>query len=423
MSYPRQLRLPARGTFFLWGPRQTGKSTLLRATFPDAHYVDLLSTRDQLRLGRDPGLLREEIPKGRTRVVIDEIQKVPGLLDEVHWLIENRGTEFALCGSSARKVRRGHANLLGGRALGLELHGLVSHELGRDFDLTRSLNRGWLPRHYGAASAADASDLVRAYVDDYLRQEILAEGLTRSLPTFADFLEAAALSDAELVSYATIARECGVSAPTVRGYYEILVDTLVGRFLPAYRKRPKRRVIQAPKFYFFDVAIVGRLARRGVLAPKSELYGKAFESWVFHELAAHRAYTGFAHDLWYWRLASGIEVDFVVGDMLVAIEAKATAQVHSDHLRGLRALGEDQPRVRRRIVVSLDPRVRRTDDGIEILPAAEFARALWAGELVAVASLRAPRDSRVPVDARDDRPRARRLTVAGRAAGPRPRER
>lgn len=382
MPYPRQLALPTRGTFFLWGPRQTGKSTLLRATFPDVHYVDLLSTREQLRFARDPGLLREEIPPGRGPVVIDEIQKVPGLLDEVHWLIENRGVDFALCGSSARKVRRGHANLLGGRALGLELHGLVSAELGSDFDLVRALNQGWLPRHYAAATAEEAADFVRGYVDDYLREEILAEGLTRSLPTFADFLDAAALSDGELVSYATIARDCGVSAPTVRAYYEILVDTLVGRFLPAYRKRPKRRVIQAPKFYFFDVAVVGRLARRGTLAPGSELFGKAFESWIFHELAAHRAYTGFRHDLSFWRLASGIEVDFVVGDMLVAIEAKATPRVHVDHLRGLRALREDHPRVGRRVIVSLDPRPRRTEDGIDVLPALEFARSLWAGELV-----------------------------------------
>lgn len=172
-----------------------------------------MSTREQVRLTRDPGLLREDVPTGRVRVVIDEVQKVPGLLDEVHWLIEHRGTEFALCGSSARKVRRGHANLHGGRALGLELHGLVSAELGEDFELVRSLNHGWLPRHY---EADDVRDLVRAYVDDYLREEILAEGLTRSLPSFSDFLEATALSDGSLVSYATVARDCGVSAPTVR---------------------------------------------------------------------------------------------------------------------------------------------------------------------------------------------------------------
>lgn len=379
MSYPRRLVLPEDETFFLWGPRQSGKSTLLRERYPDAHFIDLLSTREQVRFTRDPGLLREEIPAGTERVVIDEVQKVPGLLDEVHWLIERRGTRFALCGSSARKVRRGHANLLGGRAIGLELHGLVSAELGRDFDLTRALNHGWLPRHYLASSPAA---LLRGYVEDYLREEILAEGLNRNLPSFADFLEAAALSDGELINYATIARDCGVSAPTAKGYYEILVDTLIGRLLPAYRKRPKRRVILAPKFYFFDVGVVARLAKRGPIAPGSEIFGKAFESWVFHELAAHRAYTGFLHDLSYWRLASGIEVDFLVGDLALAVEAKATAKVQSDHLKGLRALVEDHPRVRRRIVVSLDDRPRTTEDGIEILPAATFAKRLWAGELV-----------------------------------------
>ena len=294
-------------------------------------------------------------------------------------MIEHRGTDFALCGSSARKVRRGHANLLGGRAIGLELHGLVSAELGEDFDLVRGLNHGWLPRHHRASAPRP---LLRGYVDEYLKEELLAEGLTRNLPAFADFLEAAALSDGELVNFATIARDAGVSAPTVKGYYEILVDTRIGRFLPAYRKRPKRRVVLAPKFYFFDVGVVAHLAKRGPVEPGSEVFGKAFESWVFHELAAHRAYTGFEHDLSYWRLASGFEVDFLVGDLALAVEAKATRTVRDDHLRGLRALAEDQPRVGRRIVVSLDEKPRRTDDGIEILPAAEFASRLWGGRLL-----------------------------------------
>ncbi len=380
MSFDRLLEFPAKTSFFLWGPRQTGKSTLLRARFPDAHWVDLLSTREQVRLGRDPGLLREEVPRERGRwVVIDEVQKVPGLLDEVHWLIENRGLRFALCGSSARKVRRGQANLLGGRAVGLELHGLVSREVGDAFDVVRGAQNGWLPRHY---IEDDPDAFVRAYVDDYLREEILAEGLSRRLPTFAAFLEAAALSDAEMVNHAAIARDCGISAPTVRSYFDILVDTLLGRWLPGYRKRPKRRVVTAPKFYFFDAGVAGHLAKRGRPEPGSDTFGKAFESWVFHELAAHRAYTGFKHDLAYWRLASGIEVDFIVGDMRLAIEAKASTLVHGDHLRGLRALAEDQPRVGRRIVVALDGKSRRTDDGIEIWPAREFTRALWSGELI-----------------------------------------
>lgn len=377
----RALHLPRRPTtsFFLWGPRQTGKSTLLHATYPRAHTIDLLTSREFVRFARDPGLLREEVESAGARlVVIDEVQKVPALLDEVHWLIEHRKVAFALCGSSARKVRRGHANLLGGRALRYELHGLVSVEVGDRFDIVRALNHGYLPRHY---LASDARPLIRSYVDDYVKEEVAAEGLTRNFPAFSDFLAAAALADGQLVNYTTIARDCGVSAYTVKEYFQILVDTLLGRFLPAYRRRPKRRVIQTPKFYFADVGVVNHLARRGALEPGGELFGRAFESWVFHELAAYRAYRSFAFELAYWRLASGIEVDFVVDDLRLAIEAKASKQVHADHLKGLRELSTDQ-RVRRRVVVSLDQHPRRTDDGIDILPGRTFAERLWADDLL-----------------------------------------
>lgn len=379
----RALILPRRPaeSFFLWGPRQTGKTSLLRATYPDAVWVDLLRTDEAIRYASRPALLREELLARRrgTVVVIDEVQKVPALLDEVHWLIENRGLVFALCGSSARKVRRGHANLLGGRAVRHELSGFVASELGREFDLVRALNHGFLPRHYLADQPARR---IRSYVDDYLKEEILAEGLVRRLPPFAQFLAASALADAELVSFATIARDCGVSAPTVKGYFEILVDTLLARLLPAYTRRPKRRVIATPKCYFADVGVVNVLARRGRLEQGSELFGKAFESWVFHELSAYRAYHGFAFDLAYWRLASGAEVDFVTDDLSCAIEAKATARVHADHLKGLRELIADQPPVGRRVVVSLESRARRTEDGIDVLPAATFARELWGGSLL-----------------------------------------
>jgi len=204
----------------------------------------------------------------------------------------------------------------------------------------------------------------------------------RNLPSFAEFLNVAALSDAEPVSYSTIARDCGVSSPAVKEYFQILVDTLLGRYLPAYTSRPKRRVIQSPKFYFSDVGVVNYLARRGRLEPGSELFGKAFENWVFHELCAHGHYRERFYELSYWRLASGIEVDFIVSDLELAIEAKATGHVHADHLNGLRELVKDKPKTKRRIVVSLDERPRRTEDGIEILPAASFARLLWEGALI-----------------------------------------
>lgn len=378
----RSLALPSRPetTFSLWGPRQTGKSTLLRATYPDATWIDLLKSDEMARYLSRPALLREELEARPATgvVVVDEVQKVPALLDEIHWLIENRGRVFALCGSSARKVRRSHANLLGGRAVRHELTGLVAPELGTAFDLDRMLNHGTLPRHY---LSDEPRPLLRAYVGDYLKEEIAAEGIVRRIPAFSGFLAAAALADGEMVSYATIARDCGVSAPTVNGYFEILVDTLLGRFVPSFTRRPKRRVIQAPKFYFADVGVVNVLARRGRVEHGSELYGKAFESWVLHELWAASRYRELYFEISYWRVASGFEVDFVLGDMEAAVEAKAVERVTSDHLKGLRQLAVDHPETRQRWLVCLEPRARRTEDGIDILPYREFVRRIWNEEL------------------------------------------
>ena len=379
--FTRSLRLPAAGTetFFLWGPRQTGKTTLLRQAYPDAVWLDLLKADEFRRYLDRPELLRQELaarPAGQ--VVIDEIQKVPHLLDEVHWLIENTATCFALCGSSARKVKRGAANLLGGRAIRYELFGLTAHEIGREFDLVRMLNHGYLPRIYTSERPAR---LLGAYIADYLKEEIAAEGLVRSLPAFSRFLDVAALSDADLVNFSNIARDCGVSSHTVSSYFEILEDTLLGRWLPAYTKLPKRRVIAAPKFYFADVGVVNQLCRRGTLQPGGELFGKAFENWVFHELSAAAARNEHDIPLSYWRLASGIEVDFVIGAMQAAIEVKASARITGDDLRGLHQLAVDQPRVLRRLVVCLETKPRRTDEGIEILPAAEFVAELASGKL------------------------------------------
>jgi predicted AAA+ superfamily ATPase len=380
--FKRALALPGPGieTFFLWGPRQAGKSTLLHATYPGAKWVDLLKADEYRHYLERPEALREEIlAEGDVRfAVIDEVQKVPGLLDEVHWLLENRGIHFALCGSSARKVRRGHANLLGGRATRYELFGLVSPELGSKLDLNRLLNHGYLPRHYLSEHPAR---LLRSYVADYLKEEVAAEGLLRNLQAFSSFLNVAALSDAEVVNCSAIARDCGVTSHTVRGYFEILEDTLLGRWLPAFRKRPKRRTAAAPKFYFQDVGVVNFLARRGGLEPGSALFGKAFENWAFHELCAYSMYREKLADLSYWRLASGTEVDFIVNDMEIAVEAKATRKVTSDHLKGLRQLKTDHPEVKKRVVVSLEPRARQTEDGISVLPYRAFTSRLWEGDL------------------------------------------
>lgn len=382
--FKRELRLPPPGaeTFFLWGPRQAGKTTLLKEHYGGCRWVDLLKADQFRRYVVNPEFLRQEVEAERgadgTQVVIDEIQKVPALLDEVHWLMENRKVQFALCGSSARKVRRGAANLLGGRAVRYRLHGLTAAEIGSGFDLDRLLNHGYLPRIF---SADRPGRLLDAYVADYLKEEVAAEGLVRNLPAFSGFLDAAALSDGELINFSNIATDCGVSAHTARSYFEILEDTLLGRWLPAYRKRPKRRTIGAPKFYLSDVGVVNRLARRGGLSRGSDAYGRAFENWVFHELSAYLDYADDGDPLSYWRLAGGTEVDFVVGDMRLAIEAKASARIVARHLKGLRTLVTDHPDVGRRVVVCLEDRVRRTEDGIDVLPAEAFVTRLWDGEL------------------------------------------
>lgn len=378
-----QLPAPATETFFLWGPRQAGKTTLLKEHYGDCRWVDLLKADQFRRYVVNPEFLRQEIEAERgggdpTQVVIDEIQKVPALLDEVHWLMENRNIQFALCGSSARKVRHGAANLLGGRAVRYQLHGLTAAEIGPDFDLDRLLNHGYLPRIFDADRPGKLLD---AYIADYLKEEIAAEGLVRNLPAFSGFLDAAALSDGELINFSNIGTDCGVSGHSARAYFEILEDTLLGRWLPAYRKRPKRRVVGAPKFYLSDVGVVNRLARRGRLSRGSDAYGRAFENWIFHELSAYLDYADDGDDLSYWRLAGGTEVDFIVGDMRLAVQAKATGRIAPRHLKGLRSLVTDHPNVGGRVVVCLEDRPRRTEDGIDILPVGAFVTRLWDGDL------------------------------------------
>ena len=375
----RQIGLPPE-TFFLWGPRQSGKTTLLKSRFPDAYRIDLLRTDERIRYEANPSLLRQELralAPGR-RVVIDEIQKTPALLDEVHYLLQEDPRPFALCGSSARKVRRGHANLLGGRALRRELLGLSAREIGTEFSLERMLNHGPLPPHY----LADApQERLAAYVDLYLKEEILDEGLSRNLPVFSAFLRAAAIGDTEVTNFSNIARECGVAASTVRGYYEILEDTLVGALVPAFTRRAKRRVLHAPKFYFRDVGVVNHLVQRGTVRQGAEAFGKAFENWIFHELSVHARSRPVPYEIAYWRLSSGIEVDFVLGNGEVAVEVKGKSPLQSRDTRHLLEFLKEHPGVRQMIVVCLEPRPRITDEGVRILPWREFLHELWSGGL------------------------------------------
>ncbi len=379
--YNRLLNIDARQkSFFLWGLRQTGKSTLLKKLFPDAIYINLLLSDEFLEYSFSPSLLRQRLKvcKSGTLILIDEVQKVPLLLNEVHHLIETQGLVFGLCGSSARKLRRGQANLLGGRARKNELFGFSAFELGNDFDLTKMLNRGYLPPHY-----LDEDYLLsqQSYVGDYIKEEILAEGLTRNLPVFARFLEVAAIGDTENLNYTNIARETGASPKTVQSYYEILEDTLIGSFLPAFTKRSKRRIKKAPKFYFNDVGVVNYLSRQRALEPKTSQFGKAFENWIHHELTCFKKYSHSEFMLSYWQLTSGVEVDFILGDMRIAIEAKSSARINDSHLKNLRELKKDHPEVQELVVVSLEKHSRVTADGIYILSYSDFIKKLWAHPL------------------------------------------
>jgi len=308
---------------------------------------------------------------------VDEIQKIPQLLDEAQSLIVDHRIRFIFCGSSARKLKRGHANLLGGRAIRYELHPLVYSEIS-DFSLEAALNSGLLPRHY---AAPQARRMMQSYVDDYLREEIAAEALTRNIPAFSRFMEAAALSNGETLNYNNIARECGVSSPTVKEYFQILEDTLIGKPLPAFSRRKKRRLVAAPKFFFFDLAPVIHLTGRGTVTPGSELFGRAFEHFIWMEITAHAAYSERFYPLSYWRTSSQLEVDFVLGDAQAAVEVKSTEMAGPEHLRGLRAFKEEHPEARC-FLVSRDRRIRQTDDGLVILPWEEFLKKLWDGAVL-----------------------------------------
>lgn len=366
-------------TCFFWGPRQTGKSTLLQHLFPRAPRYDLLLANEYGRLNGDPTLLREEIladPDHRKPVIIDEVQKIPALLDEIQWLIVNRRIQFILCGSSARKLKRGGVNLLGGRALRYELYPLVYKEIPQ-FSLMRALNHGLLPRHY---LADDPQRMLQAYVGEYLKEEIAAEAVTRNIPAFARFLEVAAFSNGNLVNYQNIAAECGISPLMAKEYFQILVDTLLARWVPAFQKKPKRRVIHAPRFYFFDVGIVNYLLKRKKVEFGSETFGFAFEHFIYQELLAYRHYSGKDFDISYWRTASQLEIDFVLGNHEIALEIKSSKNVGRHLLRGLKAFGEEY-KTKHSIIVSLDPRPRQIEH-IQILPWQEFLNRLWTGEII-----------------------------------------
>lgn len=376
--------LPKGQSAFLWGPRQTGKTTLLRQAFPDSPVFDFLQTDLYLACLKRPALFREmtlALPAEELRrpIIVDEVQKVPEVLDEIHWLIEHRRLSFILCGSSARKLKRGHANMLGGRAWRFELFPLVSKEVG-EVDLLRVVNQGMIPAHYLATPVAARRSL-QAYVQDYLAQEVFAEGLVRNMPAFSRFFDAVGYSHGEMVNFANVARECGVDAKTAKEYFQILVDTLLGVFLaPFARRQGRQELTKTPKFYLFDVGVAGVLTRRSIAETRGQEFGRAFEHFILMELLAHRSYSEKRYRIDYWRTKTGHEVDFVLEGGKVAIEVKSGSQVDRTDLSGLRAFKGDNPACRA-IVVTTEPRRRMVED-IELWPWQKFLASLWAGRIL-----------------------------------------
>lgn len=358
-------------SLFLLGPRQTGKTSLIRHTLKGAKIYDLLNTSIFLAMNQNPGRLAQELTPRDRLVVIDEIQRLPILLNEVHRLIEGRGIRFLLTGSSARKLRRGGVNLLGGRARTKYLHPLTSRELGKHFDLMRAVQRGLIPSIY--FSDDPRADL-QAYAGSYLQQEIVAEGAVRNVPAFSRFLRVAALCNGTMVNFTNVANDAQVPRTTVYEYFEILKDTLVLNELPAWRRSEKRKPLVSSKYYFFDIGVAAVLQGRE-FRPGTPEYGEAFETWLFHEIRCYSDYIS-SEPLSYWRSTSGFEVDFILGDH-TAIEVKAKENVSAQDLKSLRALAEEK-KLKRYLCISLDPR-HRTLDGISILPYREFLNGLWSG--------------------------------------------
>ena len=369
------LSLPADRSAFLWGPRKTGKTYWIKRYFADSVIIDLLKTDVFADYASRPSLLREQYQEHRGLVVIDEIQMVPDLLNEIHWLIENTDVSFLMTGSSARKLRRRHANLLGGRAWRYTMAPLTHAET-EGFDLEQIVVSGLLPPHF--LSSDPVQDL-RSYVADYLKEEIAAEAVIQNIPAFAEFLRVAALTSGELLNYTNVGRETGVSAKVVRNYFQILEDTFLGFRITPWRKIRNRRLIETEKFYLFDVGVTNYLARRAPRIGTPE-FGNSFEHYILMELKAYQAYRNPELDIRYWRTSTGFEVDFVLDDMNVAIEVKGSQRVHSTHTRGLRALLEEHT-VKRAVIVSLEKQQKKLDSSIEVMPWQVFLNTLWSGEL------------------------------------------
>ncbi len=368
---------------FLWGPRKTGKSFSLGQFFPGSTSFDFLKSDVLFRFSKDPSLLRQELlhleSSGKLiqPIILDEVQKVPSILDEVHWMIENKQWQFILCGSSPRKLKRGHANLLGGRAWRFEMFPLVTPEI-PSFDLLTALNRGLIPSHYTENNYRRS---LKSYVNDYLKEEIMSEGLVRNLSGFARFLDSVGYSQGEMVNFLNISRDCGVDAKTVKAYYQILVDTMLGVFIDPFTKKSGRQIIMStPKFYLFDVGVAGHLLKREILEERGDAFGRAFEHFILMELLAYRSYSEKDYKINYWRTKNGTEVDFILDDGRIAIEVKGGRNIDSSSLRPLRAFSEEYG-TEKKILVNNEAMPRLVDQ-IELIPWRIFLENLWEGKII-----------------------------------------
>ena len=376
------IELPPRQSAFLWGATKTGKSTYLKKNFPDSLVFDFLKSDLFIEISKNSSLLREQLLAQSEAVtghpvILDEVQKVPQILDEVHWLIENKGFQFILCGSSARKLKRGQANLLGGRAWRYEMLPLTTVEIG-GVDLLRALNHGLIPAHYLQNNYKKS---LRAYVRDYLKEEVFNEGLTRNIPAFSRFFDAMGYSHGELTNYSNIARECGVDSKTVKEYYQILVDTLLGTMVEPFKKRKNRQTIsKASKFYLFDVGIAGVITHREIHEEKGELFGKAFEHFILMEMVAHSSYSELEYEIDFWRTKSGMEVDFILGKGEVAVEIKGSSRVDNRDLKSLSAFIEEYSP--RKGFVVCNEKAKRVHGNVIVIPWRMFLDDLWEGKIL-----------------------------------------
>lgn len=364
--YSRLIKSPENKSFFLFGPRGTGKTTWVKQSFPNAVYIDLLESRLFNDLLADPQRLVNFIPNNfNDWVVIDEVQKIPELLNEVHRLIEKHKYKFILTGSSARKLRRKGPNLLAGRAFNYSMHPLTAIELGKDFDLNHSLMFGNLPSVY---VESNPKDYLESYIKTYLQEEIQQEGLTKNLGRFSRFLEAASFSQGSVLNISEVSRECAIERKVVENYFTILEDLLLAYKVPIFTKRAKRRLVAHPKFYFFDVGIYRTLRPMGPLDAPEEVEGISFESLLFQELKAINDYYGLGYKIYYWRTSTNLEVDFVLyGERgLRAFEIKRRGRVPSSELRGLKAFLKDYPTAKAYYIYGAERRMSEGD--IDIIP-------------------------------------------------------